>query len=75
MKALFPDAVVPPPDCYDQVAEHMLNVQECNPVVFKWPADDLAADMIQNAFWDGNEPSQEDVERSIRIWRERHCDG
>ncbi len=62
---------IEPPDCYDQVAEAIEKALEndCD-FIEEFTPSELTTDMIDCAGF-GEEFSREDIERSIRIYRER----
>ena len=68
---LIEDVRLPEPECYGAVVDAMETVFGNQPEMEDWPSDRLASDIWQFAAIEP-EPEYEDVERSVRIYRERN---
>ena len=61
-----------PPDCYDDVIAALETVTDNQPQVTQWDADRLAHDIWLHGMLDPK-PEIGDVERAVRIYRERNA--
>lgn len=60
-----------PPACYDEVIEFMLIGLDNEPVMGDWAPEKLAEHMLEGVCFN-EPPSQKDIAKCIRIWRERN---
>ncbi|WP_299933716.1 hypothetical protein [uncultured Pelagimonas sp.] len=67
---LIAGARIEPPECYDEVVAAMETVFSNQPEMEDWDIVRLASDIWQFAMFDV-QPEPEDVEKSVRIYRER----
>lgn len=58
------------PASYDDIICAMLTGIGNNPVLGTWAPDVLAEDIYEGAVFNDPQPTVEDIERSIKIWRE-----